>query len=197
MASKKAKKIPKLRAPSVKTPRIVKVKLAPISRKSFKDHFGFVSYSHKNERYIEEFKNFFKPASDISIFYDSGIEEGDEWELKIFRAIDNCKVAILFLSVAFLASEYIMNKELPRLIARVRKGEIKLYIMYVEQCYMRIQYLNLRSINLSTILIGHLREKVLLLTKEIVIIINYQRFLLRSFYNLDMHKLDNINTNFR
>jgi|GEM_PF-3132730 len=134
MASKKAKKIPKLRAPSVKTPRIVKVKLAPISRKSFKDHFGFVSYSHKNERYIEEFKNFFKPASDISIFYDSGIEEGDEWELKIFRAIDNCKVAILFLSVAFLASEYIMNKELPRLIARVRKGEIKLYIMYVEQC---------------------------------------------------------------
>ncbi len=82
----------------------------------------FISYSHVDQKYLEEIKRHFKPFSkQIDYWDDSKILPGQKWREEIRAAIDRTKVAILLVSVDFLGSEFIQTNELPPLLVAAAK----------------------------------------------------------------------------
>lgn len=80
----------------------------------------FVSYSHEDAQWVQRFKVLLKPLvrrKRLGLWVDADIRGGDEWHPDIIRAIERSSVALLLVSADFLASDFIMEQELPALIA--------------------------------------------------------------------------------
>lgn len=84
---------------------------------------SYASYDNKSEnleeRWLDRLLQFLKPLNldnSISIWADTELRIGENWRSEIRRAIDEAKVAILLVSPAFLASEFIQTKELPQIL---------------------------------------------------------------------------------
>lgn len=60
----------------------------------------------------------------VTLWWDHGIKAGETYEKSIFNRIDTADLAILLVSDDFAASEYITEKELPRIRARHAAGTI-------------------------------------------------------------------------
>lgn len=79
----------------------------------------FISYSHKDIRWAERFHIHLKPLEREGIverWDDTMLKPGSQWREEIKKAIDLTKVAVLFISADFLASEFIASNELPPLL---------------------------------------------------------------------------------
>ncbi len=80
----------------------------------------FVSYSHKDKRWLKDFRSHIQPlirGGHIDAWDDSKIAPGQEWHKEITTAIEAADIAVLLVSPDFLDSEFIANEELPRLLA--------------------------------------------------------------------------------
>ncbi len=80
-----------------------------------KRNLVFISYSSKDIKWLEKFKTFFRPLEqfhDIKVWDDSKISTGARWEKEIDRAMSSTKVAICLVTPAFLASEYITERQI-------------------------------------------------------------------------------------
>src|SRR5215471_7217732 len=80
---------------------------------------AFISYSHKDESWkdrlmthlaVLEFEGL------LHIWADTRIAAGDDWYKRIQNAMDDSRVAVLLVSPDFLASKFIRNEEVPRLL---------------------------------------------------------------------------------
>jgi hypothetical protein len=93
----------------------------------------FVSYAHADEEYVDPFLEAFREMVAPSRRYhfkfwsDQQILPGEDWKEEIGTALVRCTVGLLLLSPAFLASEYITEKELPALINQ--PGKLVLPVM--------------------------------------------------------------------
>lgn len=86
----------------------------------------FVSYAsydnqsqNAEERWLDRLLQFLKPMNldkSISIWADTELKIGENWRGEIRTAIETARVAILLVSPAFLASEFIRTKELPQIL---------------------------------------------------------------------------------
>ena len=80
----------------------------------------FISYSSKDRRSLEELQVHLKPLQreqDIDIWDDTRIRPGTKWREEIRLAVQQAKVAILLISPHFMASDFIMQRELPDILA--------------------------------------------------------------------------------
>jgi len=80
----------------------------------------FVSYSHKDQSWLEEFRSHIQPlihGGCIDPWDDSKIAPGQEWHKEITKAIEAADIAVLLVTSNFLDSEFIANEELPGLLA--------------------------------------------------------------------------------
>ena len=84
---------------------------------------SYASYDNRSEnpeeKWLDRLLQFLKPLNldnSISIWADTELRIGENWRSEIKRAIDKAKVAILLVSPAFLASEFIRTKELPQIL---------------------------------------------------------------------------------
>lgn len=97
----------------------------------------FISYSHRDEAFKDDFLTFIKPLERqgiLEIWHDRKIEEGDEWKAEIEKAMIECDLALLFVSKSFLASEFINDEELPQLFQRRKDEGLRVVPIIVRQC---------------------------------------------------------------
>lgn len=89
----------------------------------------FVSYSHKDRRWLDDLEEFLWPLvnqGQFSLWSDTVISAGHEWLENIETALQRAKVAVLLVTQHFLASDFIMNVELPAILRAVEQGRLTL-----------------------------------------------------------------------
>jgi predicted nucleotide-binding protein len=79
--------------------------ISPTQRKSV-----FISYSHTDIEWLKRLQIHLKPLERegaIELWSDEKIQPGSKWREEIRDAIKKARVAVLLVSVDFIASEYI------------------------------------------------------------------------------------------
>jgi len=97
----------------------------------------FISYSHLDARLFKEFKGMLAPALQrglVDIWDDTMINPGEKWEEKIEEALDHAQVGVLLVSANYLESEFISNRELPRLLDSAENDGATIYWVLLTEC---------------------------------------------------------------
>jgi hypothetical protein len=106
----------------------------------------FISYSHHDRRWLERLQVHLRPLvrnATIDLWDDSKIQPGAQWRDEIARALSRAKIAILLVSADFLASDYIVQYELPPLLEAARDdGAVILPIIVSPSGYARSKELS-------------------------------------------------------
>lgn len=101
----------------------------------------FVSYSHKDLEWLVRFTehvSVLERQGLIDLWSDTRIVAGAEWENEIDDALTAAKVAVLLVSPPFLASYYIWEHEMPRIIAHSKQG-MNVLPLIVRPCAWRLE----------------------------------------------------------
>jgi hypothetical protein len=93
----------------------------------------FVSYSHKDKKWLEKLRTVLKPGlAGEAIWDDSQIPAGAAWADEIENAIASARVAVLLVTPSLLASDFVVSQELPRIIERQTKEGLTIVWIAVE-----------------------------------------------------------------
>jgi len=76
----------------------------------------FISYSHEDEDWKDLIRKYFDASELFDMWDDRDIELGKDWENEIDKAAIEADIAVLLISVDFLNSSFIKNKEVPMLL---------------------------------------------------------------------------------
>lgn len=96
----------------------------------------FISYSHKDKAWLDKLEERLQPLvpdKEISIWDDTQIRPGGEFEKEIYEAMDSAKVSILLVTESFLDSNFICEHELPRLVRYAKKKKTALFWIAIEK----------------------------------------------------------------
>jgi internalin A len=97
----------------------------------------FLSYSHKDKKYVEELRKALKPAERnglIQPWYDGEITPGEEWKPLIEQRLRNADIIVCQLSRDFLDSDFCVLNELETAIQRREEGEAGLVAYVLHDC---------------------------------------------------------------
>src|SRR5262249_12784303 len=89
----------------------------------------FISYSRNDIEYVQLIKEGLAPLRlkyDIEVRTDEDIPPGAMWENHLDGTIEKSTVGICLISDRFLASQFIMKKELPALLRSAQNGQLSL-----------------------------------------------------------------------
>lgn len=101
----------------------------------------FICYSHednestdKSKRWLDRLIQHLKPLidqGDLAVFSDKDINIGEDWHGRIQTQLSGAKAAVVLVSPAFLASEYIANSEMPVLLKKASNGGLKILPIHI------------------------------------------------------------------
>jgi len=97
----------------------------------------FISYSHKDNQYREDLRNWLKPLAreqKLKIWDDQSVDLGKEWAKEINVNLENAQIIILLVSVDFLASDYCYSIELKKAIEKHKKNEAIVIPIIIRDC---------------------------------------------------------------
>jgi TIR domain len=97
----------------------------------------FISYSHADSEWLQRVKVHLKPLernSIIEIWEDTRIKTGDNWKNEIERALSESESAILLVSADFLASDFIIENELPQLLKIAKTKGTRIFQIIISPC---------------------------------------------------------------
>lgn len=90
---------------------------------------AFVSYCHVDADFLDELKIHLRPlerAGQLDLWSDQRIKAGSLWKKEIESALARAHVAILLISPDFLASDFIVENELPPVLTRARDEGVRI-----------------------------------------------------------------------
>ena len=98
----------------------------------------FVSYCHDDREWLRRFRVMLAPVArngQLEVWADDQILAGDRWRPELEDAIRRARIALLLVSPEFLASRFIVYRELPAL----REQGARLVPVLVRQCLWRYE----------------------------------------------------------
>lgn len=104
----------------------------------------FYSYAHKDERHLNRLQMHLKAlVADrlIASWHDRNIPPGDEWDRQIHDRIHSADIILLLVSVAFLASDYIREKEMKAAMDRHEAKQAVVIPVILEKCLWKRTFL--------------------------------------------------------
>jgi hypothetical protein len=110
----------------------------------------FISYSHKDKKWLEELKISLKPLERDGVVVrwdDSKLQAGQKWREEIQKALAATKVAILLVSLNFLASDFIRDNELPPLLAAAETDGTIILSIIVSPCLLPDSLSEIQAVN--------------------------------------------------
>src|SRR5690349_4059975 len=110
----------------------------------------FISYSHKDERYLLELEKhltILRKNDIIDDWYDRKIIPGQPWEKEIKKELENSDIILLLISPDFLASDYCYGVEVSRAIEKHHNNEaITIPIILSPSQWNETQFSKLQSL---------------------------------------------------
>src|SRR5689334_214323 len=101
----------------------------------------FISYSHLDKKWLNEVKKslgLLVHSDKIILWDDTRIGPGSDWYQEILQAIGRSKVAILLISRNFLASEFVIKNELPRILKAASKNGLVIFNLVLDTCAFKL-----------------------------------------------------------
>ena len=99
----------------------------------------FISYSHADSDWLERLKRMMAPllrdsGHELRLWDDSQIKPGEKWREEIETALAQAEVALLLVSDHFLASEYVMGEEVPKVLAAAKDKRLRVLWVSLTSC---------------------------------------------------------------
>ena len=96
----------------------------------------FICYSHQDDQWLNRLLEHLSPlvrAQVVDPFSDRDIKYG-RWFDRIVAAIESARVAVLLVSRSFLASDFINNEEIPRLLQQEASRDMTVLPVIISPC---------------------------------------------------------------
>jgi len=97
----------------------------------------FISYSHKDEKYLSDFQthlSVLKRENLVDEWNDNAITSGQEWDQTIKNKLDEADIIIFLVSPDFIASDYIQDIEIEKAIRKYQRGENIIIPVIIRTC---------------------------------------------------------------
>ena len=95
----------------------------------------FVSYSHQNKRLKKRIETHLKATGvEIDVWSDTKIQAGDDWYDEIKTAMEKASIAVLIITADFLASDFILKEEIPKLLQRREEEGMIIFPIIAKHC---------------------------------------------------------------
>jgi len=102
---------------------------------------AFISYSHADDRYLQRLMVHLRPLERRGVldpWADTRLDAGDLWREELRRAVSEAKAAVLLVSADFLASDFIVDNELPPLLEKAKAEGARIVPVVLSACaYVR------------------------------------------------------------
>jgi hypothetical protein len=97
----------------------------------------FISYCHTDKQVLDRLLVHLKPFERESVLVcwsDTRIKSGDKWKDEIARNLEDAVIAVLLISADFLASDFIVNNELPPILLKAETAGLRVLPVIVKPC---------------------------------------------------------------
>lgn len=97
----------------------------------------FISYSHKDYAHLERLNVHLKPLVKqgvVDVWDDTKIKVGNDWKREIDVALHQAAIVVLIVSADFLASDFIVDNELPPILVKAQSDGTKIYSVILKPC---------------------------------------------------------------
>lgn len=98
----------------------------------------FISYSHRDKIYKENIVQYLSALSftgvTFSFWVDDQIESGDKFESEINKAMAKADIVIFIISINFMSSKFIQEKELPTFLEKAEQEGTRFLIIIAREC---------------------------------------------------------------
>lgn len=97
----------------------------------------FISYNHSDVDCLNRLLVHLKPLEKqnlIDSWSDKKIRTGDNWKKEVMSNLENAAVAVLLISADFLASDFIINEELPKLLFNAETKGLRILPVILKPC---------------------------------------------------------------
>ena len=101
----------------------------------------FISYSHRDKDYLDRLQDHLRPhvrSGTIPLWVDTHLKPGDVWKTEIEQALASAEVAILLVSVNFLASDFVAGEELSKLLSAAEKRGARILPVILTPCIFEL-----------------------------------------------------------